>query len=74
MGMATTTYDMEAMICGYQLCSTVWDAKNGEKLYCTREMGNIRDPYTVHTLDVVLGQASWPGMGARLWALEIFVE
>ena len=52
MAMATTTYEMEAMIRGYHLYAIVWDAQIGEELYCTGEMGNIRDPYAVHTLDV----------------------
>jgi len=45
MAMATTTYEMEAMIRGYH--TTVWDAQIGEELYCARETGNIRDPYVV---------------------------
>ena len=46
MAMATTTYEMEAMIRGYQVYATVWDAQIGEELYYARETGNIRDPYT----------------------------
>ena len=52
MAMATTTYEMEAMICGYHVYATMWDAQIGEELYYAREMGNIRDPYAVCTLDV----------------------
>ena len=47
MVMATTTYKMEAMIRGYHVYTTVWDAQIGEELYCARETGNIRDPYVV---------------------------
>ena len=47
MAMATTTYEMEAMIHGYHLYAIVWDA---QELYCTGETGNICDPYAVHTL------------------------
>jgi len=47
MAMATTTYEMEAMIRGYHVYATVWDAQIGEELYCAREMGNIRDPEAV---------------------------
>ena len=46
--MATTTYEMAAMIRGYtytQLC----DAQIGEELYCAREMGNIRSPFVLWT-------------------------
>ena len=50
MAMATTTYDMEAMIYGYHVYATVWDAQIGEELYCTRETGNICDPYAVRTV------------------------
>ena len=52
MAMATMTYEMEAIIHGYHVYATVWDAQIGEELYCIRETGNIRDPYAVHTLDV----------------------
>jgi len=45
--MATTTYEMEAMIHGYHVYATLWDAQIGEEFYCTREAGNIRDPYAV---------------------------
>ena len=47
MAMDTTMYEMEAMIHGYHVYATVWDAQIGEELYCTRETGNIRDPYAV---------------------------
>ena len=47
MAMATTTYEIEAMICGYHVYTTVWDAQIGEELYCARETGNIRDSYAV---------------------------
>ena len=36
MAMATTTYEMEAMIRGYHVYVTVWDAQIGEELYCAR--------------------------------------
>ena len=49
MAMATTTYEMEAMIHGYHLYAIVWDA---QELYCTGETGNIHDPYAVCTLDI----------------------
>ena len=39
MAMATTTYEMEAMIRGYHVYATVWDAQIGEELYCARETG-----------------------------------
>ena len=52
MAMAITTCEMEAMIRGYHVCTTVWDAQIGEELYCAREMRNIHDLYTVRTLDV----------------------
>ena len=52
MTMATTTYEMEAMIRGNHVCITVWDAQTGEELYCARETGTICDPYAVCTLDV----------------------
>ena len=47
MAMATTTYEMEAMIRGYHVYATVWDAQIIEELYCARlrETGNIRNPY-----------------------------
>ena len=47
MVMATTTYEMEAMIRGYHIYATVRDAHIGEELYCARETGNIHDPYAV---------------------------
>ena len=47
MAMATTMYEMEAIIRGYHIYATVWDAQIGEELYCTGETGNIRDPYAV---------------------------
>ena len=48
MAMATTTYyEMEAMIRGYHVYTTVWDAQIGEELYCARETRNICDPYAV---------------------------
>ena len=47
MAMATTMYEMEAMTRGYHVYATVQDAQIGEKLYCAREKGNIRDPYAV---------------------------
>ena len=87
MAIATTTYEMQAMIRGYHVYATVWDAQIGEKLYCAKETGNIRDPYAVRTLNVATLshdnitqrerwaiQASRPGMGVCSWALEIFVE
>ena len=52
MAMATTTYEMEAMIRGYHVYTTVWDTLIGEELYSAKETGNIRDPYAVRTLDV----------------------
>jgi len=57
MAMATTTYKMEAMICGYHVYATVWDAQIGEELYCARETGNICDPYavTVKKADLTVG-------------------
>jgi len=36
---------MEAMIHGYYVYATVWDAQIREEFYCAREMGSIRDPY-----------------------------
>ena len=45
MAMATTTYKIEAMICGYHVYTAVWDAQIGEELYCARETGNICDPF-----------------------------
>ena len=45
--MATTMYEMEAMIRGYHVYATVWDTQIGEELYSARETGNIRDPYAV---------------------------
>ena len=36
--MATITYEMEAMIRGYHVYATVWDAQI-EELYCARGMG-----------------------------------
>ena len=50
MAMATTTYEMEAMIRGYHVYATVWDAQIGGELYCARETRNIRDPYAVRTI------------------------
>ena len=47
MAMATTTCEMEDMIRGYHVYTTVWDAQIGEELYCARETGNIRDPKAV---------------------------
>ena len=47
MAVATTMYKMEAMIRGYHVYATVWDAQTGEELYCAKETGNIRDPYAV---------------------------
>ena len=32
MAMATTMYEMEAIICGYHIYATVWDAQIGEEL------------------------------------------
>ena len=45
MAMATTTYEMEAMIHGYHVYVTVWDAQIGEELYCARETGNTLSLY-----------------------------
>ncbi len=49
MAMATTTYEMAAMIRGYHVYATVWDAQIGEELYWAREMGNIRSPFVLWT-------------------------
>ena len=57
IAMATTTYKMEAMIRGYHVYVTVWDAQIGEKHYCARKTGNISDLYavTVKKADLTVG-------------------
>ena len=50
MAMATTTYKMEAIIRGYRVYATVWDAQIGEELYCAYVLFSTSSP--VRTLDV----------------------
>ena len=48
--MAVTTcftFSIEAMVRGYHVYQSVWEAVNGEVLECSREIGNRSDPYAV---------------------------
>ena len=48
--MAFTTcfaFSIEAMVCGYHVYQSVWEAVNGEVLECSWEIGNRSDPYAV---------------------------
>lgn len=45
MAMATTTYEMEAMICGYHVYATVWDAQIVEELYCAYSRLTLTDSF-----------------------------
>lgn len=48
--MAVTTcftLSIEAMVHGYHVYQSVWEAVNGEVLECSREIGNRSDPYAV---------------------------
>ena len=48
--MAVTTYfafSIEAMVRGYHVYQSVWEAVNGKVLECSREIGNCSDPYAV---------------------------
>ena len=48
--MAVTTcftFSIEAMVRGYHVYQSVWEAVNGEVLECSRETGNRSDPYAV---------------------------
>ena len=71
MVMATTTYEMEAMIRGYHVYATVWDAQIGEELYCARETGNIRDPYAVAVKKADLTVGHIPMKISALCSLQI---
>lgn len=41
---------MEAVIRGYHVYKTIWDARLGQFLSCKQEPGNIHDPYVVSVL------------------------
>ena len=48
--MAVTTcftFSIEAMVRGYHVYQSVWEAVNGKVLECSREIGNRSDPYAV---------------------------
>ena len=48
--MAVTTcftFSIEAIVRGYHVYQSVWEAVNGEVLECSREIGNCSDPYDV---------------------------
>ena len=48
--MAVTTcftFSIEAMVRGYHVYQSVWEAVNGEVLECSWEIGNRSDPYAV---------------------------
>ena len=38
---------VEAIVRGYHVYKTIWDADIGEELHCQRETGNPRDPFAV---------------------------
>ena len=40
-------FSVEAMVCGYHKCQSVWDAPIGVMLRCEREVGNIHDTFAV---------------------------
>ena len=47
-GMAVYSFAIEAMVRGYHVYQSIWDAANdGEDLECCREVGNIHDPSAV---------------------------
>ena len=46
--MALYSFTIEAMVRGYHVYQSIWDAANdGEELECCREFGNIHDPSAV---------------------------
>ena len=48
--IAVTTcfaFSIEAMVRGYHVYQSVWEAVNGEVLKCSQEIGNRSDPYAV---------------------------
>ena len=62
--MAVTTcfaFSIEAMVRGYHVYQSVWEAVNGEVLECSREIGNRSDPYAVAVMKSS-GEA-----GGRIW-------
>ena len=55
MAMATTTYKTEAMIRGYHVHATVWDAHIGEELYRAEK----REIFVIHTLFIQFGHSNF---------------
>jgi len=45
--MATETFSIEAMVCGYHVYQDSRDAAIKEQLPCKREPGNHKDPFAV---------------------------
>ena len=46
--MAVYSFAIEAMVRGYHVYQSIWDAAiDGENLECFREVGNIHDPSAV---------------------------
>ena len=44
---ACFTFSIEAMVCGYHVYQSVWEAVNGKVLECSWEIENRSDPYAV---------------------------
>ena len=45
--MEKCSFSLEAMVRGYHVYRSVWEAAIGEELMCVREVGNRTDPYAV---------------------------
>ena len=41
------SFSLEAMVRGYHMYRSVWEAAIGEELMCVQEVGNRTDPYAV---------------------------
>ena len=51
-------YSVESCLCGYDVYKEVWTPNRQETLECSREEGNIHDPYAVavtNTGSIVVG-------------------
>ena len=45
---ASRSFSVQAMVCGYHIYKTIWEATiDGELLACEREVGNIHDTFAV---------------------------
>ena len=49
--MSVDNYEVESMVCGYQVYHNIWEAAVGQTLACQRETGNPHDPYAVLVME-----------------------